>query len=92
MSTETKIDNLPGRYTLTGMGKRVTKKSKKEFADELKAWREAKGLSQSGASERLGVPVRTLQNWEIARTKPTSFTANAILKIFRKGKGNKPQI
>lgn len=34
---------------------------------DLKSWRAALGLSQAGAAEALGVPVRTLQNWEIGR-------------------------
>jgi len=64
------------------MGKRVTKKSKREFMDALKASRSANGLSQSQAAERLGVPLKTLQNWEIARTKPQGFAYSAIVKII----------
>jgi len=64
------------------MGKRVTKKSKREFMDALKAWRSANGLSQSQAAERLGGPPKTLQNWEIARTKPHGVAYNAIVKII----------
>lgn len=78
---KTKIDNSTGAPTLTAMGKKVTKKSKREFADAIKVWRKEKAISQSEAAEVLGVPVRTLQNWEIARTKPTAFTAKTILKI-----------
>ncbi len=66
------------------MGKRVTKKSKREFMDALKGWRSAKKLSQSQAAERLGVPLKTLQNWEIARTKPQGFAEGALLKIMKK--------
>jgi len=64
------------------MGKRVSKKSKREFMDALKAWRTANKLSQSQAAERLGVPLKTLQNWEIARTKPQGFACTAIAKII----------
>lgn len=53
------------------MGKRVTKKSKAEFADKLKSWRAREGIMQTEAAQRLGLPsVRTLQNWEIARVAP----------------------
>src|SRR5713226_6310198 len=65
------------------MGKRVTKKSKLEFAAALKAWRSTHKLSQSQAAERLGVPLKTLQNWEIARTKPQGFAESALLKMIR---------
>ena len=64
------------------MGKRVTKKSKREFMDALKVWRSANGLSQSQAAGRLGVPLKTLQNWEIARTKRQGFAETALLKII----------
>jgi len=50
-------------------GKRLTKKLKHEFIDALKVWCAANELSQSQAAEHLGVPLRTLQNWEIARAK-----------------------
>ena len=66
------------------MGKRVTKKSKREFMDTLKAWRSANGLSQSQAAERLDDPLKTLQNWEIARNKPQGFAKAALLKIMAK--------
>jgi DNA-binding transcriptional regulator YiaG len=66
------------------MGKRVSKKSKQEFAAALKAWRARKGFSQSQAAEALGVPIDTLQNWEIARTKPQGFAEAALLKIMAK--------
>jgi DNA-binding transcriptional regulator YiaG len=64
------------------MGKRVTKKSKREFMDALKAWRSANGLSQSQAAERLGVPLKTLQNWEIARTMSQGFGQVAIGRVI----------
>ncbi len=66
------------------MGKRVSKKSKREFRDALKAWRTAHRLSQSQAADRLGVPLKTLQNWEIARTKPQGFAESALLKVMAK--------
>jgi len=66
------------------MGKRVTKTSKREFMDTLKAWRSANGILQSQAAEHLGVPFKTLQNWEIARTKPQGFAESALLKIMAK--------
>jgi DNA-binding transcriptional regulator YiaG len=66
------------------MGKRVPQKAKREFMDALKSWRARNGLSQSEAAERLGVPLKTLQNWEIARTKPQGFAEAALLKIIAK--------
>ena len=54
------------------MGIRVTKKTKNAFADLLKVWRAGRGITQAEAAEDLGVPIRTLQNWEIARSAPHS--------------------
>ena len=74
------------------MGKRVTKKSKREFMDALKAWRSSHGLSQSQAAEHLGVPLKTLQNWEIARTKPQGFAQGALLKLMAKSQGHRGSV
>ena len=52
------------------MGKKIKTKTKRAFRALLKRWRDAKGMSQAEAAKQLGVPVRTLQNWEIARTTP----------------------
>lgn len=66
------------------MGKRVNKKEKEAFAAVLKAWRQRKGFSQSQAAAKLGIPIYTLQNWEIARTKPVGFAHEAWLKVLQK--------
>ena len=65
------------------MGKRITRKSKLAFAQALKAWRARKGYSQAQATEALGLPsIDTLQNWEIARTKPSGVLEAMLLKPF----------
>jgi DNA-binding transcriptional regulator YiaG len=66
------------------MGERVSKKEKQAFAAVLKAWRRRKGFSQSQAAAKLGIPIDTLQNWEIARTKPVGFAHEALMKILQK--------
>ena len=64
------------------MGVRVTKKSKTEFAKKLKNWRDREGMSQSQAAALLGVSVRSLQNWEIARTKPSTLAERLMDRLF----------
>lgn len=64
------------------MGKRVPVRAKREFADLLRTWRERKRLSQSEAARLLEVPVRTLQNWEIARVMPHPYAHAAILRVI----------
>ena len=66
------------------MGKRVPQKLKDQFAAELKAWRERRNLTQDEAAEALGIPsVRTLQNWEIGRTRPSAFALPLLRKLMR---------
>lgn len=50
---------------------------------EPKAVREATGLSQAEFALLIGVPVKTLQNWEQHRTRPTG-PARALLKMLAK--------
>lgn len=47
---------------------------------DVRAIREAAKISQSQFAELIGVNLRTLQNWEQRRTKPTG-PARALLKI-----------
>ena len=59
-------------YQGTRMGKRVTQKSKDEFAAKLKAWREKHMMTQAEAAKRLNVTLKSVQNWEGAWTAPIS--------------------
>jgi putative transcriptional regulator len=47
---------------------------------DIRAIREAAKISQSQFARLIGVNVRTLQNWEQRRTRPTG-PARALLKI-----------
>lgn len=64
-------------------GQRIPKKSKVQFAKLLKAWRIRLELTQADAAERLGVPLRTLQGWEIARVAPRGYGRTALELIFK---------
>lgn len=50
---------------------------------EPKAIREATKLTQDAFAKLLGVPVKTLQNWEQHRTRPTG-PARALLRAVAK--------
>lgn len=68
---------------IDSMGKRVPKRLKRAFAAELKAWRERRNYTQAEAAEALGLPsVRTLQNWEIGRTMPSSFAQGLLRRLM----------
>jgi transcriptional regulator with XRE-family HTH domain len=49
------------------------------FAKKLKSWRERRGFTQQDAAKSLGISIRTLQNWEIARNMPRGFGLKALL-------------
>lgn len=53
-----------------------------DFARVLKAYRMREGVTQAQASAQLGVPLRTWQNWEIARNLPPSFALAALLDLL----------
>jgi transcriptional regulator with XRE-family HTH domain len=55
---------------------------RKQFAKLLKDYRERRRYTQEEAAAKLGVSVRTLQNWEIARNMPRGFGHTALLKIL----------
>lgn len=56
--------------------------TRKKFAKILKEYRERRGFTQEEAAAKLGVSVRTLQNWEIARNMPRGFGLAALLKVI----------
>jgi len=59
----------------------------KTFAELVKGYRKRKGLSQSQAAIHLGVPKRTLQNWEIGHREPVGFALRILeLKLGKKKK------
>ena len=62
-------------------GKSVRGTRATELADpDVRAIREAAKISQSQFAKLIGVNLRTLQNWEQQRTRPTG-PARALLKI-----------
>ncbi|MGH8369625.1 MAG: helix-turn-helix domain-containing protein [Gammaproteobacteria bacterium] len=56
------------------------KKRNVKMPDDVSAIRERMGLSQSAFAALLGVSLRTLQDWEQGRRKPTG-PAYALLRV-----------
>lgn len=48
------------------------------FRDWLKKWRADMALGQADAARALGVPLKTLQNWEIERNVPSELVREAL--------------
>jgi DNA-binding transcriptional regulator YiaG len=65
---------------------------RREINAELRRWRLRLGFSQREAAELLGVPKRTLQDWEQGRRKPRGFALKALSeKIQKEGQRRKPK-
>lgn len=60
-------------------GKKKAARSTAVEEPEAKTIRETANLTQAQFAQLLGVPVRTLQNWEQHRTRPTG-PARALLR------------
>ena len=50
-----------------------------DFAQALKAARAAAGLSQHGMADRMLIPYRTIQQWEIATRTPPPYVQRFVL-------------
>ena len=56
--------------------------TRKKFAKLLKDYRVRRKFTQEDAAKHLGICVRTLQNWEIARNMPRGFGLAVLLKVI----------
>jgi len=56
--------------------------TRKQFTKTLIEWRKRKGFTQAEAAKHLGISVRTLQNWEIARNMPRGYGLSALLRAI----------
>ncbi len=78
------FDELLGSIREGGAISRGNQKPSRRFvldAPEVRAIRERVSLSQTKFAELIGVSVKTLQNWEQDRRRPTGPAA-ALLKII----------
>ena len=53
--------------------------------DEIKALRTALKLTQAEMAERLGVHMRTYQQWEYGRRKPSAATVRLLQSLQNRG-------
>lgn len=69
----------------------ATRKTKPMDGAGVKAWREARGLSQAELARLLPVNLRTLQDWEATRGKghPPPFIERALNDLDRELKAGK---
>lgn len=53
--------------------------TREEFQKMIQRWRAKNGFTQQDAADHLGISIRTLQNWEIARNMPNGYGLKALL-------------
>lgn len=50
------------------------------FAEKFKEARKAAGLTQQGVQDRVGIPRRTVQDWEAGKMDPPEWCQNLVLE------------
>ena len=53
-------------------------KRKPKFCEVVRRWRESRKLSKVEAARKLGIPYRTLQDWELGNRTPRGFARRLI--------------
>lgn len=53
------------------------------FAERLKVTRAATGLSQQGMADRMLIPKRTIQKWEIGAATPPPYVQRFVLNELK---------
>ena len=56
------------------------------FGIKLRESRAQSGASQTGLARKLGIPLRTWQDWESGRRNPPAWVARMVLGRIGKGK------
>ena len=65
---------------LEGMEKEISSADDTtNFAEQLKVARVATGLSQQGMADRMLIPKRTIQKWEIGAATPPPYVQRFVL-------------
>jgi DNA-binding transcriptional regulator YiaG len=59
-------------------GRKKRRKLETELPQQLRAWRKRRKLSQATAAIELGMPKRTLQEWEQGRATPRGLALVAL--------------
>lgn len=50
-----------------------------DFAEKLKAARKAAGMTQQGMADRMLIPKRTIEKWEIGERTPPPYVQRFVL-------------
>lgn len=58
----------------------MIKSTKEGMMSAIRDARKAAGLSQQGVTDALGIPRRTLQDWEAGRRKPPAWAETLVVE------------
>jgi putative transcriptional regulator len=61
----------------------MSKQTQQPFARQVRAWRERRKLSRVDASRELGVPLRTLEDWEYGKRTPRGIALRLLSARLR---------
>jgi DNA-binding transcriptional regulator YiaG len=53
------------------------------FGEEIKRLRKTAGLTQEQVFKKMGIPKRTLQDWENGRMKPPEYNMKAVIRLLK---------
>ena len=63
--------------------------TEKEFSEKLKQARTAAEMSQQGMADRMLIPKRTIENWEIGERTPPEYVQRFVLNELEQIKDEK---
>lgn len=58
-----------------------------EFKDKLKTARKEAGLTQHEMADRMLIPKRTIENWEVEKSTPPEYVQRFVLNELEQLKG-----
>lgn len=57
----------------------MSKRTQQTFGQLVRAWRERRKLSRVDASRKLGIPLRTLEDWEYGKRTPRGIARQLLI-------------
>lgn len=60
-----------------------------EAADEIRSARKKAGLTQAKMSEVIGIPLRTIEDWESGKGEPRDYVKRLVINYLKNYKGGK---
>lgn len=62
-----------------------------ETANEIRSARKKAGLTQAKMSEVMGIPLRTIEDWESGKSEPRDYVRRLVIDYLKNYKGGKTE-